>query len=369
MAAENWAQTRFIARALYLWQGLELSWTQTINRCNRTVERRLNKIFDKEIQKAQGYHEFIEDIYKHLKEYTLRGGKRLASCSTWITYKGFSSKPSARIMKVYTAIELYRHSILVHDDLVDNDTHRRGGPSIHIKYGKTDSKLGNGVAVFAGDILYTLAIKELNESEFRPEQVRKGISILSKAYRDVNESQILDLLFEYKRPSVKEWYVMASKRAASLFEASILIGAIFSDASRQDTRLMERAAKQMGYCFDIQDDIIDTYSSKEEYGREPGGDIVKGKKPLHHVYTYERCNEKERFELSKRVGRPLSERQLQKFRRLITKTGALELAKDHSRDHAEEAKRLIQKTSMKDPEKRFFLSFIDYIKDSLEWYK
>jgi geranylgeranyl diphosphate synthase type II len=86
----------------------------------------------------------------------------------------------------------------------------------------------------------------------------------------VNESQVLDLLFEYKTPDVNEWYVMASKRAASLFKASLLVGAVLADASEKDLRLLGEAAEHIGYCFDIQDDIIDTFASEEQYGRRPG---------------------------------------------------------------------------------------------------
>jgi len=191
-----------------------------------------------------------------------------------------------------------------------------------------------------------------------------------EGYRSVNESQILDLLFEYEEPGVDEWYVMASKRAASLFKTTILAGAILGNAPERNLQVLEEAGTHMGYSFDIQDDIIDTFASLEQYGRLPGGDIALGKKPLHIIYTLrladrEGINKLKRLTSKKRI----SPKDLELIRGIVRESGALKAAKEKSREHAEKAKALVAQTSLSDETKRFFSSLITYIQESLDWYK
>jgi len=194
------------------------------------------------------------------------------------------------------------------------------------------------------------------------------LKTLNGGFQAVNESQVLDLLFEYEKPDVNGWYVMASKRAASLFKASLAIGAELAGASKEDVQLLREAGEHIGYCFDIQDDIIDTFASQEQYRRKPGGDLLKQKKPLHIVYTYSMANQGqlETF-LGAIQARPLED--LSKIRRVISDCGALQAAKSRSREHADSAKKLISETNMSTEVKDFFISLIDYVKESLDWYK
>jgi len=335
-------------------------WEKTLDKYGLMIEEKMSRLFEKETQNAASYHDFIGGLYGDLREYTFRRGKRLASCTTLLAYKGFNGEVDDRILSVCAGMELYRHSILLHDDLVDDDETRRGGSVIHKKYSHEHGiRFGNGVAVFAGNILYALAVKAFSSSGFELDKIVKVLSLLNDAFQAVNESQVLDLAFEYQKPSVNEWYVMASKRAASLFKASLLVGAVLADASEKDLRLLREAAKHIGYSFDIQDDIIDTFASEEQYGRKPGGDLSKHKKPLHIVYAYMMADERQ-------LENALED--LNKTRKVLSDCGALEAAKSRSREHADSAKKLISETSMSREPKDFFISFIDYVKESLDWY-
>jgi len=345
------------------------AWEKTLDSYGLLVEEKLSNLFEREVESAVAYHVFIGKLYEDLREYVLRKGKRLASCSALLTYKGFGKMVDDRILTVCAGVELYRHSILVHDDLVDNDAVRRGGSSIQETYSRIkDQKLGEGVAVFAGDILYTLALKALSSSGFEIEKTLRVMNVLNDAFRAVNESQVLDLAFEYGNPDVKEWYVMASKRAASLFKASLTIGALLAEASDNDLHILREAAEHMGYSFDIQDDIIDTFASEEQYGRSPGGDLSKRKKPLHVVYAYAMADS-QRLETIETFACNGTERHLGEVREMLSYCGALEAAKSRSREHAEAAKKLIAATNMTDEVKVFFMSFIDYVNESLNWYR
>ena len=340
---------------------MSMEWSLKLEEYGTLLSKELGRFFEEVIAEAGGYHEFIEKMYRVLREFVLRGGKRIASYTTLIAYQGYLNEGDGPILNVCRGIELYRHAILVHDDLVDEDAMRRGGKTVHESF-KTvyDDRLGRGVAVFAGNILLSLALKAVINSGFPPDKVGEVSSLMAEGFREVNESQILDLLFEYKDVDVGEWYTMASKRAAALFKTTILAGAILANAPPKDMELLKEAGIHMGYAFDIQDDIIDLFASREQYGREPGRDVLFGKKPLYAIYAL-RWKE----ELKKLVSR----RDVDGIRRFVKNSNALDKAKREAFRHADKAKRLISETEMKEEAKDFFYYLIDFICESLDWYK
>jgi len=350
-----------------------MSWEKTLDNYGAIIDDHLKTFLEKATKEATSYHPFIGNVYDDVREFILRKGKRLASCSTLLTYKGYKGEIDEKILSVCIGIELYRHAILVHDDMVDLDDQRRGGNTLHKKfinkYSPYDNRFGDGTAVFAGNIAYALALRKIIDSGFPQETTNKVLRLTSEGYKDVNESQILDLLFEQKDVSVKEWEIMASKRAATLFKVTLLTGAILAGASEGDLQLLTEAAENMGYSFDIQDDIIDSFAKKEEYGRSTCLDISKNKKPLHIIYALKSENPKKVEALKCLLGKQfLSYGEKDLARQLLRESGGLDAAKKASKKYAKQAKEIIAQTCLTDDVKEFFNSFIQYIEQSLEWY-
>ena len=349
-----------------------MRWEETLEGYGSMIEGRLKDYCKGLIKEARRYHPFIADVYSSLEEYILRRGKRLASCSTLLTYKGYTGRIDENILNVCVGIEIYRHCILIHDDIIDMDASRRGGKTIHKRFAEGyDGRFGEGVAVFLGNIVYSLAARAIIDSGFSEEKIVKSLSLLSDGYREVNESQMLDLLFEYKENvDVNEWLVMASKRAASLFKVTLLTGAVLGGAPKEDLEKLEEAAVNIGYTFDIQDDIIDTFADERQYGRSPCRDITLRKKPLHVICTLNSNNLEESRILKSLLGKKsLSPKDVSLIRDAIRKSGGLEAAKKTSHKRAETARSLIAQTNLSSDVKEFFNSLIDYIEESLDWYK
>ena len=351
---------------------VKMDWEKTLENYGMMIEEKLKDRFRIIKKEAEKYHPFIAEVYSRFEEYTLRRGKRLASCCTLLTYRGYTGRIDDEILEVCVGIEMYRHCILIHDDIVDMDKFRRGGKTMHQIFMKIyDDRFGEGVAVFLGNIAYSLASQIIIDSGFLEEKVAESLSLLSRDYREVNESQILDLLFEYKDDvDVDEWKVMASKRAASLFKVAMLIGAVLGDAPNEDLKKLAEAAANIGYAFDIQDDIIDTFADEQQYGRPPCRDIILGKKPLHVICALNSTRVEESETLRGLLGKKaLAQKDIGLIRDLIKKSGGLEEAKKISRKHSEKAKMLISQTGLDDDVKEFFYSLIGYVDESLDWYK
>jgi geranylgeranyl pyrophosphate synthase len=351
-----------------------MNWERTLDSYGAIIEKRIKEFLDNVTKKAGDYHPFIANVYSDLEEFVLRKGKRLASCSTLLTYKGYTGKVDDKILDICVGIELYRHAILVHDDLVDMDNLRRGGNTLHQEFMKNyrpyTPRFGEGTAVFAGNIAYSLALKSILESGFPKEKIAMVLLLLSEGYREVNESQILDLLFEFKDVDVKEWRAMAGKRAASLFKVTLLAGAVLADAPEKNYSKLGEAAENMGYSFDIQDDIIDSYAQTEQYGRPSCRDITTGKKPLHVIYALNSTDREKSEALRCLLGKTnLNRGDIELVRQLLSESGGLNAAKETSKKHAKRARAALTETSLSDEVKEFFRSFIGYIEESLDWYK
>jgi geranylgeranyl diphosphate synthase type I len=344
-----------------------MDYTDVLDNYGIIIEEDLKRRLDEMVRDGQKYHPFLGDVYDATREFVLRGGRRLSACSTLIVYQGFAGKIDERIVRVCTGIELYRHSILIHDDIVDAEDKRRGKETLHKIIARGfDERFGLGSAMFSGNILYALAIECLLESGFEQDKIVDVTKLLATEFRAVNESQILDMLFEYKNPDVKEWEVMAARRAASLFKASLLAGGVLASASKKDLQLLHEAARHIGFAFDIQDDIIDTFANEEQYGRVPCGDIGKRKKPLHVIIALQK---EKRLAAIMQEGRSLEGAEIEYVQSMIRDCGALDEAKLISREHAGQAEELIIKTGMNLDAKDFFISFIRFVDESLDWYK
>ncbi|WGM89073.1 MAG: polyprenyl synthetase family protein [Candidatus Bathyarchaeum tardum] len=351
-----------------------MNWEETLDHYGAAIEDRLKAFLNEAIKEATEYHPFVGEVYRDIADFVLRKGKRLASCSTLLVYKGYTGEVDEKILKVCVGVELYRHAILIHDDLVDMDEQRRGRETLHIgftnRYAPYDVRFGEDTAVFAANIAYALAVRAIMESNFSEESTNRVLCLTSEGYRAVNESQILDLLFEQKAVTEEEWNVMASKRAASLFKVTLVTGAILAKAPETDFSILAEAAAHMGFSFDIQDDIIDTFAEKEEYGKSSCLDISKNKKPLHVVLALNSKDVAHAEGLKCLMGKQfLSFGEKDLARQIIRESGALDMAKHISREHAQVAKTELNKTSLTDDIKQFFNSFILYIEQSLDWYK
>ena len=321
-------------------------------------------------EKNWEFHPFSGILSKRAGDYLLRKGKRIASYSTLLTYQGYANLVDEDILNVCVAIELYRHSILVHDDLIDMDDYRRGGEAFHKFFSNDyDERFGEGLAVFYGNIFFAEALNILLKTNFKIKRLLAALKLMVEGYREVNESQVLDLLFEYKEPVLKEWEDMVSKRASSLFKVTILTGAILAGVEGKELRLIEEAVKDIGFAFDIQDDIIGTFASEEQYGRPVGGDIMLGKKPLHIIYAIQMASDREKEELRDLlVKKKLDNDNIEYLKEIIKNCGALERTRDRTIEHATKAIETINKTKMNDKAKQFFVSLLDFVSLSLDWY-
>jgi len=309
------------------------------------------------------YDAVIAHVYDTLEAYVVRDGTRLASCIAIMVYRGYTHQLDTRIVKVAAGFELYRHAILIHDDIIDRDELRRGGPALHTLLGSRSTSSGESSGLVAGNLLYALALDCIRRAGYEENLRCEALSLVNEAYRAVNESQLLDLQFEDAEPDEAAWYRMAKNRAGSLFRAATRIGAILGNAPASDEPILIKAAEELSYALDIRDDIMGTFGTEAEYGRKPVGDLLRFKKPLQLIYTLRNAPASAVKDLETMI-------RAEDFdgARAVIRMYGLERAKERARAHALNSLTLLEETELRRETIEFFRDFIQYVMGTLNRY-
>ena len=198
------------------------------------------------------------------------GGKRLRPLLMMESYKlcGGTGKVVEPFM---TALEMIHTYSLVHDDLpaLDNDEYRRGKKTTHAVYGET-------MGILAGDALLNYAFEVASTAfdiEFNP-NVAKALKVLATkaGIYGMIGGQIADIESEGKKAPIETVEFIHRLKTGALIEGAMKIGAILAGASDEDAERMESIGSDVGYAFQIQDDILDVTGTTEVLGKPAGSD-------------------------------------------------------------------------------------------------
>lgn len=198
------------------------------------------------------------------------GGKRLRPMLMEETFRMFGGEGDV-IKPFMAAIEMIHTYSLVHDDLpaLDNDEYRRGKKTTHAVFGEAMGVLaGDALLNYAFEVAFTAFDIEISE------KVAKALKVLaSKAgiYGMIG-GQIADIESEGKRVGIDIVEFIHRLKCGALIEASMLIGAILAGATDEEQAKVEQIGADVGYAFQIQDDILDVTSTAEVLGKPIGSD-------------------------------------------------------------------------------------------------
>ena len=181
-------------------------------------------------------------------------------------------------LPVASAIELIHTYSLIHDDLpaMDNDDYRRGRPTNHKKYGEA-------IAILAGDALLTMAFDMLADRKLNSRLDSASLLSIIKILASASGSagmvggQAADIEASGKEVNLPEVEYIHIHKTGALIRASVCIGAIAGNASKDELHVLTRYGECIGLAFQIADDILDIEGSRDEIGKDVGSDVAKEK--------------------------------------------------------------------------------------------
>lgn len=213
--------------------------------------------------------------------YALRsGGKHVRPALLLMCTDLFLQDVEERHVNLSLGVELFHCFTLIHDDIMDRASLRRGRPTVV-------SKWGVSAAILAGDAMLIEAYKLVCAAASSADaQSGALIDAFNRAATEVCEGQQLDVNFE-QQPAIteEEYFDMVGKKTAALLAASAAMGALAANAANADVQRLYEFARKLGLAFQLQDDYLDVYADDAAFGKATGGDIAAGKKTFLFVST------------------------------------------------------------------------------------
>ena len=328
------------------------------------VEEELKKYFDNKIANAP--NEIAKEAYEFLKDYTLRGGKRIRTGMLVYGY-GCFKEINGEIIKAAMAMELMQSYLLIHDDIMDKDELRRGKDSMHVMYGKKydveDKKhFGMSMAINVGDLAASLSNEILINVDF--EHKDEVIKILNKVLEKVVYGQMLDVVYEEKPLEDFEeediLNVYRLKSATYTVEGPLHMGGLLAGVGEDELKPLLDYGVSLGKAFQIRDDINGVFGNEEKTGKPNDSDLTEGKRTLLIIKTLKGCSEDERQFISEKLGTELNEEEAEKLRELIRKY-ALDYCEELCDNFITEAKEYVKDLELKEEGKTFLLEIAEYV--------
>lgn len=220
---------------------------------------------------------------------TLRGGKRMRAALVAAAFDAFL--PASRATGVerwrpavpaMMAIELLQTYLLIHDDWMDDDAVRRGGPTVHVVLRErfASKSLGDASAILAGDLACAYAQDALFESAVAGERLVRAARAFAKIQEDVVVGQLAEMCAAFapgaKSPGVETIHTL--KTASYTVTGPLALGALLAGADEAMAAGLRAFGTPLGVAFQLRDDVLGVFGSTKATGKPVGNDIRQGKR-------------------------------------------------------------------------------------------
>ncbi len=215
------------------------------------------------------------------------GGKRLRALLTLGSSKLSGYELGERDINLAACVELIHAATLLHDDVIDESSLRRG-----IK--TTNSIWGNQSSILVGDYLLSRCF-EMMVSDGDLEILR----LLSSTSAKIAQGEVLQLQHKGEADLLEDTYLeIINLKTAALFSAATKTGACLAGSNEKEKKALESYGKNLGLAFQIADDSLDYYAKEKLFGKEIGKDFFEGKATLPLIIVFQKGNDEEREFLS-----------------------------------------------------------------------
>ena len=289
----------------------------------------------------------LQVVLNHIKQ---RAGKRMRPILILLMAKNFG-KVSRVTQHAAVGLELLHTASLVHDDVVDEATERRGQASVNADY-------DNKVAVLVGD--YVLSTALLHVSYTHSEMIVRRLAELG---RTLSDGEILQLAnIQNKEVTEEVYYKIIERKTAALFETCAAIGAESAGATEEQVEAARLFGKNLGIVFQIRDDIFDYYDSEVEIGKPTGNDFAEGKLTLPIIYALNATQDEDMMRLVHKVkAHNVTHEEVETLVRFAKENGGIEYAERRMWDFHAEAQRFIDQYVMDDNIRTSLQTYLDYV--------
>jgi geranylgeranyl diphosphate synthase, type I len=311
-------------------------------------------------------------LYSGILEFVTRPGKRIRPVLFLISFKGYSEKKvkvTNGLLRCSLAFELLHDFLLVHDDVIDNSSLRRGKPTLHKVFNKKlgvpgDSRIGSDLAIVAGDIIAALSVEALLSFRAPTDLKERALLEFTKAMSITGVGEFIDIVNNLTRmEKVKKNDVLMTyiyKTARYTFEAPLVIGAILAGCGRSEIKKLSVLGTTLGQAFQLQDDMLDVFFSAKKTGKPVLSDIAESKKTLMAWKAYENLNPAGKKRASTILAKnEKTPSEIEEFRSLIISSGSGKYCLDLALSLLNASRKLIPVLKMERSSKKALSDFVE----------
>jgi len=263
---------------------------QLKNQINNSYFQLKNSVEDKLIlveEKIKSKLSSDVELVQKMTSYHLgTGGKRLRALLTLGSAKMCGYSKGTRDINLAACVELIHSATLMHDDVIDNGSLRRGK--------KTLNKIwDNHSSVLIGDYLLSRCFEIMVE-----DGNLEVLKLLSSTSSKIAQGEVLQLQHQGEVDMLEETYLkIISAKTAELFAAATKVGAILSNIKNKEKEALEFYGRNLGLTFQIADDTLDYNSELKLFGKKIGKDFYEGKITLPIILLFQKADDKEKINL------------------------------------------------------------------------
>ena len=293
------------------------------------VDERITRLLDAEIVRWEKLDGDLAEPLEILRELVLAGGKRLRPAFCHWAFVGSGGAPDdPLVVDTGAALELLHTFALIHDDVMDGSSRRRGLDTVHRAFESRHSlgrwhgegrRFGEGVAILVGDLAFVYADLLLVDAP------RAAIDVFTELRLEVNIGQYLDLLGTVRREASADAArrICQYKSGKYTVERPLHLGAALCDGLEALEEPLSAFGLPLGEAFQLRDDLLGAFGDTEVTGKPVGEDLREGKPTALYALAMARCEGEDAALLSERFGAPdLSAEDVSRLQSVFESTGA-----------------------------------------------
>lgn len=301
-------------------------------------------------------------------------GKFLRGCLIDLGYKLTKNDDYAKTLSL--AYETFETSILIHDDIIDNAHLRRNKETIHEtykdefkKYNVENDNTNTSLALCIGDLGFFYTNEMITKKYKNDKNLAKLLSYYNNIVIKTIKGEIIDVALPFiekndKKHALHEEDIMEIYRLKTSWYTVVgpfILGMILGNSKAKDIETFEKVLEPLGIAFQIKDDILGIYSSKEILGKSVYSDIEEFKQTI--LYSYIKINRNDLLdELLKYYGKNITEEESKKVQKLFEDSGALEYATNKMNEMFNEVYANIKSMDIKEYTKNILLGLILFLR-------
>lgn len=272
-----------------------------------------------------------QEIYQDMQEFILRKGKRIRPLLFLVAYRAFGGDKTFEdpyLLRSAIALELLHGFILIHDDIIDLSDKRRGLPTLHRQIERhlhdpqDRSRIAQGLAMVAGDILFSMASEVIQQGDRTSHQQVLAVRYFQRYVTETGIGEIYDIilgdrkLHQISSEDIVQMYTLKTTRYT--FEAPFVLGALFAGVEESNVQEISKVCEPLGLAFQMMNDL-------DEFQLEDGlqSDLMDAKKTMLLFEAYQGLNAQDQMFLQWCVDRFDEPNALRKIKELIDQSGAV----------------------------------------------